>query len=39
MIYDALANAYLIALGMIAYLVLTWVFTAYTAMKRNALEA
>ena len=39
MIYDALANAYLIALGMIAYLILTWVFTVYTAMKRNALEA
>jgi hypothetical protein len=39
MIYDALTNAYLIALGMIAYLILTWIFTAYAAMKRNALEA
>jgi hypothetical protein len=38
MIYYALANAFLIGIGMIAYLILTWVFTAYTALKRNALE-
>jgi hypothetical protein len=39
MIYDALVNAFLIAIGMIAYLILTWVSTGYAALKRNTLES
>lgn len=39
MIYDVLAKDYLLGIGMVVYLILTWVFTAYTAIRRHVLEA
>jgi len=39
MIYDVLAKEFLLGIGMIVYLILTWVFTAYMAIKRHVLEA
>lgn len=37
-IYSAVATDYLLSLGMIFYLILTWIFTAYAANKRQVLE-
>ena len=37
-IYNVLTTYYLLGVGMIFYLILTWVFTAYAANKRNTLE-
>jgi len=39
MLYYYLFKDYIISLGIIAYLVLTWVFTAYVASKRSSLES
>ena len=38
-LYFAFEKNLLLDVGTIAYLVLTWVFTAYTAAKRNTLES
>ena len=38
MIYSALMNDVLVSLSMIAYLVLTWIFTVYVATKREVLK-
>ncbi len=38
MIYFYLARNYVVGLSTIAYLMLTWVFTAYAASKRGTLE-
>ena len=38
-LYSAFEKNLLLDVGTIAYLVLTWVFTAYTAAKRKALES
>jgi hypothetical protein len=37
-IYSVSATDYLLSVGMIFYLILTWVFTAYAANKRKVLE-
>jgi hypothetical protein len=37
-IYSVLTRDYLLSVGMIFYLILTWVFTAYAANKRKVLE-
>ena len=37
-IYSVLGSNYLFGVGMIFYLILTWVFTAYAANKRKVLE-
>jgi len=37
-IYSVLTSNYLLGVGMIFYLILTWVFTAYAADKRKVLE-
>lgn len=37
-IYSVFTSNYLLSVGMIFYLILTWVFTAYAANKRNVLE-
>ncbi|MGD0495609.1 MAG: hypothetical protein ABSB28_06175 [Candidatus Bathyarchaeia archaeon] len=37
-IYSVLTRDYLLGVGMIFYLILTWVFTAYAANKRKVLE-
>lgn len=39
MLYFAFEKDLLLDIGMIAYLLLTWVFTAYTAAKRKTLES
>lgn len=39
MLYSAFQKDLLLDVSVIAYLVLTWVFTAYTAAKREALES
>jgi hypothetical protein len=39
MIYDVLTRNLLLGLGVVAYLILTWVFTAYAAARRTALES
>jgi len=39
MIYNVLPSAFLLGLGIIAYLILTWVFTAYAAVRRRTFEA
>lgn len=38
MIYNVLGTDYLLGIGAIIYLVLTWVFTAYALAKRKTLE-
>lgn len=38
-LYYVLGNDLLLAISMIAYLILTWVFTAYMAAKRKTLES
>ena len=38
-LYFAFEKDVLLDVGMIAYLIFTWVFTAYTATKRKALES
>jgi hypothetical protein len=38
MIYDVLARNYILGISVIVYLILTWVFTAYAATRRNTLE-
>jgi len=38
-IYYLLGKDLLLDISMIAYLILTWVFTAYTAAKRKTLES
>ncbi|MDH5375175.1 MAG: hypothetical protein OEZ21_09955 [Candidatus Bathyarchaeota archaeon] len=38
-LYYALGKDLLVDLSMIAYLLLTWIFTAYTASKRKTLES
>lgn len=38
MLYYYLTN-YVLSMGMIAYLILTWVFTGYIASKRRTLES
>ncbi len=38
-VYNVLAKDIILGLGMIAYLVLTWLFTIYVAAKRKALES
>jgi hypothetical protein len=37
-IYSVLARDYFLGVGMIFYLILTWVFTAYAAGKRKVFE-
>ena len=37
-IFSVLTREYLLSVGMIFYLILTWVFTAYAANKRKVLE-
>jgi nicotinamide riboside transporter PnuC len=37
-IYDVMPEDYVLGTSMIAYLILTWIFTAYAAEKRKALE-
>ncbi|MCJ7699406.1 hypothetical protein MUO56_04070, partial [Candidatus Bathyarchaeota archaeon] len=37
-IYGCVTSNVLLGLGMVAYLVLTWVFTAYVANKRSSLQ-
>jgi hypothetical protein len=37
-IFSVFATDYLLSVGMIFYLILTWVFTAYAANKRKVLE-
>jgi hypothetical protein len=37
-IYSALTSDFFVGVGMIFYLILTWVFTAYAADKRKVLE-
>jgi hypothetical protein len=39
MLYYYISNDYLLALGTIAYLILTWIATAYVAAKRKSLES
>jgi nicotinamide riboside transporter PnuC len=39
MIYDVLARDYLLGTSMIAYLILTWIFTAYAAGRRRSLTS
>jgi hypothetical protein len=39
MLYSAFEKNLLLDVSMIAYLLFTWVFTAYTAAKRKALES
>jgi hypothetical protein len=39
MLYYYLSNDYLLSVGMLAYLILTWVSTAYIALKRESLES
>jgi len=39
MIYDVLTRNYILGIIMIAYLILTWVFTAYTASRRKTIES
>jgi hypothetical protein len=39
MIYDILTRNTVLGTSMIAYLILTWIFTAYRASKRNTLES
>ena len=39
MISDILTRNYILGVSMIAYLILTWVFTAYAASRRNNLES
>jgi len=38
MLYSCLGGDILLDISMVAYLVLTWIFTAYTAAKRKMLE-
>jgi len=38
-LYYNLMTALLVTVGLIVYLILTWVVTAYVAIKRRALEA
>ena len=38
MMYYVLGTDYLLGMGAIAYLALTWIFTAYTATKRKTFE-
>jgi len=38
-LYYSLGKDLLLDIGMIAYLIFTWVFTVYTAAKRKALES
>lgn len=38
MLYYYLPNDYLLALSMVAYLILTWVVTAYASARRKTLE-
>jgi len=38
MLYYAFGSDILLDIGAIAYLILTWIFTAYTATKRKTLE-
>jgi len=38
-LYYFLGKDLILDISMIAYLILTWVFTAYTAAKRNTLES
>jgi hypothetical protein len=37
-LYYSLGNDIILDISMIAYLILTWIFTAYTAAKRKTLE-
>jgi hypothetical protein len=39
MLYYYLFSDYLLGIGMLAYLILTWVSTAYVASKRGSLES
>ena len=39
MLYSAFQKDLLLDVSMIAYLVLTWIFTAYTAARREVLES
>ena len=39
MIYNILTRDYILGTSMIAYLILTWIFTAYVASKRSTLES
>jgi len=39
MIYDVLTRNYILGIIMFAYLILTWVFTAYTASRRKTIES
>jgi uncharacterized membrane protein HdeD (DUF308 family) len=38
-IYNVSATDFLLTISMIAYLILTWIFTAYAAAKRRSLES
>jgi len=39
MLYYYLSSDYLLGIGMLTYLILTWVSTAYVASKRGSLES
>lgn len=39
MIYGFLMRNYILGISMIVYLILTWVFTAYVADRRNTLQS
>jgi len=39
MLYGYLLKDYLLGASMLAYLILTWIFTAYTAARRKNLES
>jgi hypothetical protein len=38
MIYDVLTRNYILGIIMIAYLILTWIFTAYIVSRRKTIE-
>lgn len=39
MIYGTTSRDYVLGTSMVAYLILTWIFTAYAVAKRRALES
>jgi uncharacterized membrane protein (DUF2068 family) len=38
-LYDVMANELFTSLAMVAFLILTWIFTGYAILKRNTLGA
>lgn len=39
MLYYFMSQNFILDISMVAYLILTWIFTAYTATKRSTLES